>query len=920
MFSAQHTTTLFITLLATWSLLLHRLSQQKKIVVGVPVAGQSIAGDRPLVGYCVNLTPFCSQIDQTDTFAHFLKQVKESWLLAYSHCRYPFSKSAKIAGSTQVPGWFPVPSAAFNLDHVGELQFLGLTAEIFSNSTGSAKFDLYLNAIQTNEELLLEFEYNRDLFDERTIRQWAGQLKELLVNATSNPEIRLAEVPMLTDQERRRVLVDFNGKETAYPEDKCVHELFEQQVQRTPEAIAVLSNQARLTYGELNRRANLMAFYLMERGVGPEVCVGLCLERGLNMVIAMLAILKAGATYVPLDPSYPQERLRFMMDDTQLKIILTEAQLKRHLPSTDALMICVDSEWNQMEQRSSAGNPVLPNAADSLAYVMYTSGSTGTPKGIAVTHRGISRLVVNTNFATLNNDAVILQFSPISFDASTFEIWGCLLNGGRLVLFPSNTPSLEELGSAIEHQGVTTLWLTASLFHQMVENQVSSLRNVRQLLAGGDVLSVSHVKKAAESLPGCRLINGYGPTENTTFTCCYTVDASTLRNSVPIGKAIANTRVYVLDGEMQPVAVGAVGELCTAGAGLARGYWRQAKITAERFVPDPFAETPGERMYRTGDLVRWREDGNLEFVGRKDSQVKVRGFRVEPGEIESMLAKHAGVKEAVVVVKQEAGMEKRLAAYVVGQGQERVTGEELRKYLRERLPEYMVPGVIERVEEMPLNANGKVNRQELAKMEIRVEGGEGYEEPQGEVERELARIWAEVLRVKRVGAQQSFFELGGDSILAIQISARAKQAGMQVKPRQIFEQRTLRGVAQSIGQEKQAMAEQQAVVGEAPLTPIQHWFFDQQFIDSHHFNQAHLIGVEQRLEHSLFAQAVKELVKQHDALRFRYQKDGKGWRQFCEKPEEQVPFEVVDLREVEGEEERVKRLEEHARGCRGVWT
>ncbi len=449
---------------------------------------------------------------------------------------------------------------------------------------------------------------------------------------------------------------------------KCIHQLFEAQVEQTPDAVAVVFEHESLTYRQLNSRANVLAHHLQTLGVGPEVLVGICMERSLEMIVGLLGILKAGGAYVPFDPAYPTERLRYMLEDAGVQVLLTQARLVESLPKHNARMVCLDTDIEATQQ--SENNPINCVTPDNLAYVMYTSGSTGKPKGVSVIHRGVVRLVKGTEYANFSTQEVFLQLAPISFDASTFEIWGSLLNGGRLAVMPPHTPSLQELGQAIEQYQVTTLWLAAGLFHLMVDSQLSSLKNVRQLLAGGDVLSVSHVKKALQELKGCILINGYGPTENTTFTCCYALtDPTQVGNSVPIGRPIANTKVYLLDEKLQPQPIGVPGELYIGGDGLARGYLNRPDLTNEKFIPNPFSNELGERLYKTGDKARYLPDGNIEFLGRIDNQVKIGGFRIELGEIEAVLTAHPALRQAVVLAREDAPGDKRLVAYVVPNSQ-----------------------------------------------------------------------------------------------------------------------------------------------------------------------------------------------------------------------------------------------------------
>ncbi len=495
------------------------------------------------------------------------------------------------------------------------------------------------------------------------MRRMVSHLVVLLGAIAEDPDRPLSQLPLLTERERHQVLVEWNQTQTDYPRDKSVHGLFEEQAERAPEAVAVEFEGKRLTYGQLNERANRLARYLRKRGVGPEVLVGLCVERSLEMVVGLLGILKAGGAYLPLDPAYPRERLRFMLEDAGAQLVLTQNSLSGNLPAV-AQRVQLDADWAQIAHES--GDNLPSPAPRKPAYVIYTSGSTGTPKGVSIRHRSVVRLVRETDYARFGPEEVFLQFAPIAFDASTFEVWGALLNGGRLAVMSPGPVSLEELGAALSRYEVSTLWLTAGLFREMVETQIESLRGLRQLLAGGDVLSVPHVEKVLRELPDCRLINGYGPTESTTFACCHTVERDeSLGTSIPIGKPIANTRVFILDRNRQPVPVGVPGELYIGGDGLARDYFRRPELTAERFVPDLFGVDGEKRLYRTGDRARYLANGTIEFLGRIDDQVKIRGFRVEPGEIVSALVQHPSVLGAVVVLREDQPGDQRLVAYLV---------------------------------------------------------------------------------------------------------------------------------------------------------------------------------------------------------------------------------------------------------------
>jgi aspartate racemase len=648
--------------------------------------------------------------------------------------------------------------------------------------------------LEDGSDLRGKLEFNTDVFEPSTIARLVRHFTTLLESVVANSDESISTLPFMDEAERHQLVTEWNETTTDYPRNESIHELFALAAQRWPDQVALVCDTQRLTYRELNERANQLAHYLQKRGVGPETLVGICVGRSIKMIVGLLAILKAGGAYVPLDVSYPKARLSFMIEDGRIPFLLT-GQSNGSLPSHNSTVIDIYAEYNQIAQESTE-DPPSNVTSENLAYVMYTSGSTGRPKGTSVTHRNVVRLVKNTNFLDFNEDQVFLQLAPISFDASTLEIWGPLLNGGQLVVYPSTSAlTLEELSRTIQAHDITTLWLTAGLFHRMVDSNLEALKPLRELLAGGEALSAPHVKQALEQLDGCRVINGYGPTENTTFTCCYPMTSpDQVGNSVWIGKPISNTHVYVLDAEMQPVPLGVTGELYIGGDGLARGYLNRPSFTAERFVPDPFSKTPGGRLFRSGDMVRYLASGNIEFLGRMDQQVKIRGFRIELGEIEAALQEHESVLQAVVTLHEDAG-NKLLVAYVVTA--QAPDASELRAHLKERLPDYMMPASFIYLDELPLTANGKLDRRALPSADLSQVVANQFVAPRNDFEERLCAIWAELLPVKRVGIHDNFFMLGGHSLLAIHIITRVREEFQREIPiRRFLEEPTIANLAE----------------------------------------------------------------------------------------------------------------------------
>ncbi|HEY0782588.1 MAG TPA: amino acid adenylation domain-containing protein, partial [Thermoanaerobaculia bacterium] len=763
-------TTLYMTILAGFAALLGRLAATGDVVLGSVVAGRERREIEGLIGFFPNTLVLRSDLKGGPTVSAHLARVRSTVLAAFANQDLPFEKLVQGVHPDRHNAQNPFFGVAFALNQAlpDESQSGGLTVEIEPVPSATAKFDLYLEMVSGPQSLAGTFEYRTALFDRTTIARWTGHLLALLAGLAAEPGRRIDDIPLLSPAERQQLTREWSDTAADYPRDATLPRLFARQVEERANEVALVHGETTLTYGDLARRASTLAARLTAAGVGPEVPVALALGRSFDLIVAILAVLEAGGFYLPLDPSYPRERLAFMLADSGARVLLTPRSRAARLPSSGIAVLCLD-EIDLLAGTEAPAVPVRPAdlPADALAYVMYTSGSTGAPKGVAVTHRNVARLVLGNGFARFGPDEVFLQLAPVSFDASTLEIWGPLLNGGRLVLFSGEQTALQELGQAIRDHGVTTLWLTAGLFHQMVERQLPLLSGLRQLLAGGDVLSPARLREALAALPGTALINGYGPTEGTTFTCCHTMqEAGEVGDPVPIGRPIANTRAVVLGGDGEPVPLGAIGELCAGGDGVARGYLNRPELTAERFVPDPTSEMPGGRLYRTGDRVRTLPSGRIEFLGRLDRQVKIRGFRIEPGEVEAVLAQHPGVREAAVVVRAESGTAAaggRLVAYVARKPEgERADSPALRDFLASRLPEHMVPTAFVHLDALPLTPQGKVDRAALPAPAAPAPAVRTL--PESETERLLARLWREVLGLASVGIDDNFFDLGGHSL------------------------------------------------------------------------------------------------------------------------------------------------------------
>ncbi len=897
-----------------------------------------------MVGLFINTLPARVQVREEGLLLPWLMELQAQHV---EREQYSYSSLA------EVQRWSDIPPGASLFESIVVFENYPL-ADSLSQQTGGLEVNLVRAMERTNypialsvsqgSKLKLQIQYDGSRFDPAAISRVISHLRTLLQEFAVDPCRRILEISMLTKPERGQLLVEWNQTGVEYPSDKCVHQMFEAQAQKRPDAIAVISNDHQLTYNELNRRANQVARYLVKRGVGPGAVVAIADDRTQQAIVGILGILKAGGAYSPLDTQSPTDRILGMINDSKASFILIDEDCLREMipawldsvrdydeasltegkrPRSRVLYVeaarVVSPEgtedgaarnghsgpgvlrWDRISvgvESEAGSNSVCLSSADDPAYVMYTSGSTGEPKGVEVTNRGILRLLFGVEYVDLGADRSILQMAPVSFDASTFEIWGPLLHGGRCVLYPDAVPTVGKLGEVIESQDITTLWLTGSLFNTVIDEAPEILRDIEQLLIGGEALSVEHVRRAYEALPLTRIVNGYGPTEGTTFTCCHKIPRvlSGSARSIPIGRPISNTAVYILDRYMEPVPVGVSGELYIGGAGLSSGYVGDAGLTVEKYVPNPFSGIEGDRMYRTGDLCRYLSDGSIEFIGRVDHQVKLRGFRIELGEIESVLVGHELVRESVVLYREDEPGEKRLVAYVVLERGSELGVTELRGYLREKLPEYMIPSRYVMLESLPLTSSGKVDRLSLPTPEgLGRELESSYVAPRTEVEEKLAGIWSQVLGVERVGIHDNFFELGGDSILAIQIIARANEGGMRFTPKQLFEKQTIAELSGEVDSVSAVECDQGIVEGEVPLTPIQRWFFERGLSRAEHFNQAFMLEVGKEVEADLLELAIEGLVLHHDALRLRFEREGSVWRQFNAGPEAVEPLSRMDL-------------------------
>jgi len=810
--SCQEGVTLFMTLLAAFKTLLYRYTGQEDVVVGSPIANRNRSEIEGLIGFFVNTLALRTDLSGNPTFRELLGRVREVTLGAHARQDLPFEKLVQDLQPERDLSRTPLFQVMFTFQNAPAeaLALPGLTVNPLEIETETAQFDLTLSMEETGQGLKGVVKYNTDLFDAATIERMIGHFRILLEGAVVNSEQRLWELPLLTEAERHQLLVAWNDTEADYPKDKCIHQLFEEQMVRTPGAVAVVFEGERLTYAELNRRANQLAHCLQKLGVGPEVLVGICVERSLETVVGLLGILKAGGAYVPLDPVYPEERLAFMLEDAQVPVLLTQQRLVEGLPEHEASVVCLDMDCEAIagESEDNLASGVI---ADNLAYVIYTSGSTGRPKGVAIAHRSTVALLHWAEEVFRAEDlAAVLASTSICFDLSVFELFVPLSRGGKVIL-TENALQLPNLPAAEE---VTLINTVPSAITELLRAGGDLPASVRTVNLAGEVLRTQLVQRIYQQDTIQRVFDLYGPSEDTTYSTFALRSAS---GPYTIGRPIANTQVYLLDANLRPVPVGVPGELHIGGAGLARGYLNRPELTAESFIPNPFSYGSGARLCKTGDLARYLPDGNIEFLGRIDHQVKIRGFRIELGEIEAVLGQHPDVRETAVLAREDKPGDKRLVAYVVPRDVQVPAIIELRRFLKEKLPDYMVPSAFVPLDALPLTPNGKVDRRALPVPDMaRPEQEEAYVAPRTPAQEVLAGIWAEVLKLEQVGIHDDFFDLGGHSLLATQVISRVRDTfQLRLSLRNFFDGPTVADLAEIIETVRWAAQGQQASLGVA---------------------------------------------------------------------------------------------------------
>ncbi|WP_053067905.1 non-ribosomal peptide synthetase, partial [Xenorhabdus khoisanae] len=878
-------TTLYTVLLSAFYVTLAKLSGQADIVIGTPTDNRHHTQTQPLLGMFVNSLALRAQLQHTDSVTALIKQTHQLVTGAKAHQDMPFEQLLDALNIERDTARHPIFQVMFSVQTFGEnssagnLPFSPVTLD--ETLYSPAKFDLSLFLSDGKTAITGCLNYALSLFHETRITRITDIYQRVLSAFVADQQQPLSGIDILSAQERRTLLHSWNQTAAPYPQDKTLPQLFEARAAQRPDAIAVIFENQRIRYGELNRRANQLAHHLIALGVRPDDRVAICLERSLDMVVGILAILKAGGAYLPLDPAYPAERLHYMLEDAAPVALLTQTT------QADKLTTSVPTVWLDnsalgfdTQPDTNPDTQALGLTARHLAYVIYTSGSTGQPKGVMVEHRNVLRLIINNGFADIGPADCVAHCANPAFDAATWEIWSALLNGGCLHIVPQAV-LLEPTGfrEALFKGKVTALWLTVGLFNEYLDTLQPVFGQLRYLLVGGDVLNPQKIKQVLSAdHPPAHLLNGYGPTESTTFATTYAITAPVdVTQSIPIGRPIANTRIYLLDADQQPVPMGASGEIYISGDGVARGYLNQPELTTARFLPDPFVSTLDAKMYKTGDLGRWLPDGNIEYLGRNDFQVKIRGFRIELGEIETALVMHPQVKQAVVIDRVHHG-HKVLAAYLVIEGI--LADEALVTHLSSRLPDYMLPASFTFLDAIPLTLNGKVDRRALPDpIQITTDH---YAAPRNALENQLCTLWQNILGVDQVGIHDNFFRIGGDSIISIQLASRLRQAGFSLQVKTIFEAPTVAQLAPLLMQTPSTtdiVAEQGVLNGEFALLPVQQAFFSWQFAHPHHWNQAFMVQIPGNIQFDQLERALNRLTERHDILRARFVATEQGYRQ-----------------------------------------
>ncbi|MBX4267619.1 amino acid adenylation domain-containing protein, partial [Clostridium estertheticum] len=854
---ATYGATTYMTLLSAYNILLSRYSGQEDIIVGSPIAGRSHADLQGIVGIFVNTLAMRNYPKGEKTFEKFLQDVKGNALSAYENQEYQFDNLVEeldIKRDLSRSALFDTMFVLQNID-IKELEIDNLKFKQYEFENKISKFDFTLSAIEIGEEIVFNMEYCTKLYKRETIERMIEHFVNILKAVAADTKIKLSEIELITEEEKHKLLYEFNDTKADYPREKTIHELFEEQVEKSPESIAVVYEGKKLTYKELNEKSNRVARILREKGVKADSIVGIMVERSLEMMIGIIGILKAGGAYLPIDPSHPKERIEYMLSDSECKVLLSKKKSVDHIEFDGEVIDLFDED----SFKGNSSNLEKINKSSNLAYIIYTSGTTGEPKGIMIEHFNLNNFLHSLTKKYdkgFNSSDRILSLTNYVFDVSACEFFVSLINGSTLVInYKQKTFDPVEIAKLIVDNQITYTYIPPSLLLKVYENLKPYKDKVmlRKLLVGVEAIRGEILNKFYTLNKDLEIVNGYGPSESTICSTFYKVTKSEPQNkNVSIGRNVGNTNIYILDKYLKIVSVGIAGKIFISGDGLSRGYINKPELTAGKFIENPFKL--GVKMYNTGDLARWMPDGNIEFIGRIDHQVKIRGFRIELGEIENQLLNHEAIKEIIVLDRKDENDAKYLCAYIVSEKE--LTVGELRSYLSKKLPDYMIPTYFMQIEKMPLTPNGKLDRKALPEIDGKINTGVEYVAPRNKIEEKLIKVWAEVLGVERIGIDDDFFTLGGDSIKAIQVCARLGRYNLKITVSELFANPTIRESSINTKQ-KDKQINQTVIEGKVELTAIQRWFFERKFINMHHWNQSFMMyskeGFDEKVIEKVFS-------------------------------------------------------------------
>ncbi|MEO8446523.1 MAG: amino acid adenylation domain-containing protein [bacterium] len=901
--SQSEGTTLFATLLSAYQIFLHRYTGQEDVITGIPTAGRKTEFEK-ITGYFIN--PVSIRTDSSDDplLKNFIGKVKKKILNGISNQDYPFPLLVEKMLQKRDPTRSPVFQTFFGLQKVqhndvmqemlvpnntGEKVLWGkLTLEAYDISQQEGQFDLTVEFVEGKRIFSCAFKYNKDLFERDTIIRMTGHFTNLLEDIADNPGKRISQLEILSAKEKNLMLNEWNKTDFTFENFRCVHKLIEEQTIKTPDATAVVFKDQKLTYDELNKSANRLANYLIKHGVTKETFVGLCIERSPEMIIAILAVLKTGAAYIPIDTSYPQSRIEFMISDSKAGVIISQESVKDNLPPGISKTIFIDKDRKKISNENDS-NIDADVSLNEVAYVIYTSGSTGTPKGVMIEHKSLSNhmMWMTHRFGFDSTDSV-LQKTPFSFDASVWEFYLPLITGGKLVIAkPEGHMDISYLIDTIIKNNITTIQLVPTLLRMLLdENGIENCTSLKAVFCGGEALTYELKEKLFDKLD-VKFYNFYGPTEVTIDSVYY--ECKKEDNNIPIGKPVYNTQAYIVDKFLNPVPIGVAGELLLGGIDVGRGYLNNKELTDDKFIKDIFRKRD-TKLYKTGDLVKYRSDGNIDYLGRVDRQVKLRGYRIELEEIESKLTQNDAVKNCAVIVREDKPGSQKLVAYIVNDDKGKLSLNELKNDLRKSLPEYMIPNAFVFLDKIPMLPNGKTDRSSLPVPDAPALSDDNFAEAKLPVEKILSDIWKQILGLEKIGINDNFFELGGDSIISIQIISKANQSGIKITPKQIFQYQTIAELSLVAELVKEQNSDQGMVTGELPLTPVQHWFFERDLPEPQHYNHSVLLKVPKGLNSIYLKDALKEIISHHDALRLTFKIEDGKYSQFNAGISEDIPF------------------------------